>query len=143
MEIALYSVFLCGLYHRNLPGLNLKHICFRVCQLGYYFAILVLLDFYVKVFFCLHSAPPKPIYFFLSLISICSKDTKKKKKEFEVVLFLFEKHYGPFRIKSFLHYYPLYPFVMSIVYIVYGAIGSILRNDSIGGWKHILLHIYM
>lgn len=51
MEMALYSVFLCGLYHRNVPRPNLKHIYFRVCQVGYYFAILVLFDFCVKVFF--------------------------------------------------------------------------------------------
>ena len=61
MEMALYSVFLCGLYHRNLPGPNLKHICFRVCQVGYYSAILVLFDFYVKVFFYLHSASQSPL----------------------------------------------------------------------------------
>lgn len=50
-----------GLYHRHLPGPNLKHICFRVCQVCYYFAVLLLFDFCVKVVFCLHSTPQSPL----------------------------------------------------------------------------------
>lgn len=51
MEMARSLVFLCGLHHRNLPGPNLKHICFRLCQVWYYFAISVFKKkFCVEVF---------------------------------------------------------------------------------------------
>lgn len=43
------------------------------------------------------------------------------------------------------YHYPSYPIVIGIAYIVYGATGSILRNDSKNTWQlegYFTIHLY-
>lgn len=120
------SVFLCGLHHRNLPGPNLKHICVRLCQVWYYFAISVFKKkILCRSIFHLHSV------FHSSFTSFClyhlfSGKTVKMIRNWKWVGFCL-KGILVLSIKTnqnLLCSYPSYPIVMGTVHITYGTIGK-------------------